>query len=632
MTTLLTGTRIQATIGLIHDRIEPIYWAPFFDAGNIVRATWFYKESMLPVETDVANMLEVGYLKLQPWSTTWREKVRTAVETGASVEEKLVHSLWPDDLMTGKAPASTTEDTSQIDDYLSGFAEQAVNRVGDRDELGTMAFGKASYGRDGQRRSYLKAKVLYADQQDAYVLDGNADPFRRSRYTPTQRIRYGFNTGVHVVRGFDRAKWIEKNTDDKDSKLLLAEIQKPLAGKQVNIEVDEEPDKPAVTDLVLAIHGIGQKFSMSSDEWHFTHAMNSFRRAVDKESKVPEIRALTRKNFQLAVIPVNWRTDLVLDGIDKNETESDTQFSLEDITPYGAQPLRKMLSDIVLDVPFYLSENKAQMLSALVKEANRIYELWCKYNPDFNKEGRVHIIGHSLGSAMALDVLSNQPTSVANYQAEKNSKHFAFDTQNLYLCGSPVGLFLLLQKSVLRPRNDTHIAAHLQISDSTDEDTTPKQGTYGCVAVSNIYNVINPFDVIATHLNPAIDVAYAKALTPAYLPSTYSPWYSNKFLEAFNTTTIPTPNNHPEPVSFPTDMSSSNSAARSHAYALNDNGQIDYLMHDERGAIEPEPMKLLTAHSGYWTAKDFIRFIVLETGRPLGRESTYEIMRAVSRS
>jgi hypothetical protein len=54
--------RIQASVGPIHDRIEPIYWAPFFDIGNIVRATWFYKESMLPVETDVANMLEVGYL------------------------------------------------------------------------------------------------------------------------------------------------------------------------------------------------------------------------------------------------------------------------------------------------------------------------------------------------------------------------------------------------------------------------------------------------------------------------------------------------------------------------------------------------------------------------------------------
>jgi hypothetical protein len=204
---------------------------------------------------------------------------------------------------------------------------------------------------------------------------------------------------------------------------------------------------------------------MSSDEWHFTHAMNSFRSAIDKELEVPEIRALTRKDFQLAVLPVNWRTGLVLDGIDDTTKQSATQFFLQDITPDGALPLRKMISDIALDVPFYLSENKAQILSALVAEANRIYELWCKCNPDFKKVGRVHIMGHSLGSAMVLDVLSNQPTSVADYRTENDNKHFAFKTQNLYLCGSPVRLFLLLQKSVLRPRNDTPVAAYLHSSE-----------------------------------------------------------------------------------------------------------------------------------------------------------------------
>jgi hypothetical protein len=160
--------------------------------------------------------------------------------------------------MANKAPADTTEDTREIVDTRSEVAEQAINHVENRDKLAAAAFGKASYGRDGQMRSFLNAKVFYADQQDAYVLDANIHPSRRSQYTPVQQIRYGSKMGVHVVKGFDRAKWIQKNTDDKGSVFLLSETEKTLAGKQVMIKVDETPGKSAVTDLVLVIHGIGQ--------------------------------------------------------------------------------------------------------------------------------------------------------------------------------------------------------------------------------------------------------------------------------------------------------------------------------------------------------------------------------------
>jgi hypothetical protein len=40
-------------------KMEPIYWAPVGDIADVVRGTWFYKDTMLPVETPVANMLEV---------------------------------------------------------------------------------------------------------------------------------------------------------------------------------------------------------------------------------------------------------------------------------------------------------------------------------------------------------------------------------------------------------------------------------------------------------------------------------------------------------------------------------------------------------------------------------------------
>ena len=77
-------------------RMEPIYWSPVNDIADVVRGTWFYKDTMMPVEIEVANMLEVGYLDLKPWTQTWKDELNSAVEVGASGEMKIVHKLWPD--------------------------------------------------------------------------------------------------------------------------------------------------------------------------------------------------------------------------------------------------------------------------------------------------------------------------------------------------------------------------------------------------------------------------------------------------------------------------------------------------------------------------------------------------------
>lgn len=46
-------------------QMTPIYWTPVNDTADVLRGTWFYQDTMLPVETPVANMLEAGYLDLK---------------------------------------------------------------------------------------------------------------------------------------------------------------------------------------------------------------------------------------------------------------------------------------------------------------------------------------------------------------------------------------------------------------------------------------------------------------------------------------------------------------------------------------------------------------------------------------
>lgn len=166
----------------------------------------------------------------------------------------------------------------------------------------------------------------------------------------------------------------------------------------------------------------------------------------------PHVRA---DHGGIMVLPVNWRTTLSLADANSEtpstEIPGSNRFSLEEITPETIPAVRSLISDVMLDIPYYLSHHKPKMIRAAVTEANRIYRLWCKNNPGFQEHGRVHLIGHSLGSIMALDILSHQPTQVPRFNFDETDIHvdiFEFDTGNLFLCGSPAGLFLLLNKGL----------------------------------------------------------------------------------------------------------------------------------------------------------------------------------------
>ena len=54
---------------------------------------------------------------------------------------------------------------------------------------------------------------------------------------------------------------------------------------------------------------------------------------------------------------------------------------LKDITPESLPSVRGIVSDVMLDIPYYMSQHQGHMTGAMVKEANRIYHLWCQNNP-----------------------------------------------------------------------------------------------------------------------------------------------------------------------------------------------------------------------------------------------------------
>lgn len=296
----------------------------------------------------------------------------------------------------------------------------------------------------------------------------------------------------------------------------------------------------------------------------------------------------------------------------------------------------------MLDIPAYLSqEHNPKMTEACVKEANRIYRLWCANNPGFHSHGRVHLIAHSLGSVMAYDILSKQPTHVDRnlgnpsvLTSDLPTSHFIFDVSSLFTVGSPVGFFLLLRHAALLPRKGRQKPGSADIVSSTP-GVSGKQGQFGCLALDNIYNIVNGYDPIAYRVNAAFDAAYSASLKTAFLPSaTKSYRLPNPFARAQPEPSVdarpPVPR-LPSNVELETHDFTREEIAEERAYLLNDNGQVDWYMRYGGGPLEIQYLTMLGAHSSYWISRDFVRMIVTEVGRKPGREGTIPGMRAIKK-
>jgi pimeloyl-ACP methyl ester carboxylesterase len=421
-----------------------------------------------------------------------------------------------------------------------------------------------------------------------------------------------------------------------------------------------EPERPEITDLVFVVHGIGQKLSQRYEGYSFTHAITSLRQSINGDLRNPTIQKGLRDNFGgIAVLPINWRQGFnfgdggaLLPGHKLHSASSSKMFGLHDITPHSIPMVRSLISDVLLDIPFYMSSHKSQMTEAVVKEANRIYRLWCQNNPSFREKGRVHVIGHSLGSALCLDILSQQPTFVSPSNItdkQLTTKHFEFDTTNLFLVGSPVGFFLLLGSSKLLPRHGRKKPGSI-IDDEKTKDLTGNEGTYGCMAVDNLYNIMHYDDPIAYRVNAAVDVEHAASLKKAEVPSaTTASWWDTlqsitqsvpPLMPSFSTaTTKATPikvdtvesESPPPPSVEPYQDEEVLNDAELRFHLLNDNGQIDYFLKAAEGP-EIQYLNMLWAHGSYWSNLDFVRLLVMELGREPGREFALGAMRAVKKT
>ena len=115
-----------------------------------------------------------------------------------------------------------------------------------------------------------------------------------------------------------------------------------------------------------------------------------------------------------------------------------------------AQKLRHSAQPAVTDMLYYMApQSRPVILDSLVKALHGVAARFYRRNPAF--AGSVNVIGHSLGTVLMYDLLSNQP--VAGEPARPmTAPKLRLEVHDLVMTGSPLAVFLSLRGAYLCDR------------------------------------------------------------------------------------------------------------------------------------------------------------------------------------
>ncbi|XP_075700288.1 phospholipase DDHD1 isoform X4 [Rhinoderma darwinii] len=271
-------------------------------------------------------------------------------------------------------------------------------------------------------------------------------------------------------------------------------------------------DKPVDTShIVFVVHGIGQKMDQG-------RIIKNTAMMRETARKIEEKHFINQTSEHVEFLPVEWRSKLALDG--------DT---VDSITPDKVRGIRDMLNSSAMDIMYYTSPlYRDELVKGLQQELNRLYNLFCSRNPEFeDRGGKVSIVSHSLGCVITYDIMTGwNPVHVheqmdqdeepedqwINYEEQhllrelfltkqrlkeledrlhglKNSMSNApvlkFKVENFFCMGSPLAVFLALRG--IRPGNR-----------GTQEHILPRS------ICNRLFNVFHPADPVAYRLEPLI--------------------------------------------------------------------------------------------------------------------------------
>ncbi|KAM3507659.1 hypothetical protein MY11210_007056 [Beauveria gryllotalpidicola] len=558
----------------------PVYWlGPVYE---VRRGTWFFQDgsSLRPCEENLAAQLEEGYLKMRAWvepekrvefkqdsvcSTATGNGVPVAVavagSSGPEAEAKQVklksHRLFG----TYMNNTVTYEDSSTAwlvsDGVLSWVATSIYERFAGGGHMSGVklirGYSDQNKAKEKERSDKKQSPTDIDNQKAAAHIPRSADAAATSQtntaaeaLTGKAMLQRRLST---IIESEDRRIATSDNDVQKLNEEEMRHDYSTQSGELQNREIEH---------LVLVTHGIGQRLSLRTQSVNFIHDVNVLRKTLKGVyTNSPELRSMNIDegngpgNCRMQVLPVCWRHKLDFPRGRKRKTQTDETDvaeahdeeekypTLEEITIDGASFARTLISDLALDVLLYQSSYRGEIAQTVIEESNRIVNLFRQRNPNF--KGKIHLVGHSLGSAILFDILCHEnrqrrrdsKPNPLRFLPHRGSTRFEtndtldFDVEDFYCLGSPIGLFQMLKGRTIAARQSERNVSKVGLARAVDSESMNDgfiaDFSSDCAIsrpdAQQLYNIFYPSDPISYRLEPLVASCMA-SLKPHNLPYT----------------------------------------------------------------------------------------------------------------
>ncbi|KAM6996284.1 triacylglycerol hydrolase DDHD2 [Passerculus sandwichensis] len=248
------------------------------------------------------------------------------------------------------------------------------------------------YKGDKDNKFIPYSEAFSEELEEAYMIAVTLGEWKKKLESPNREVIILHNPKLmvhyHPVASSD--DWVSTPTEQGRPRTVKRGVE--------NIAVEIPNGEPTQIDhLVFVVHGIGPACDIRFRS--IVQCVNDFRNVSlsmlqSHFRKAQEQQQVGRVEF----LPVNWHSSLHSTGVDVD---------LERITLPSINRLRHFINDTILDVFFYNSSTYCQtIVDTVASEMNRLHRLFLQRNPRFR--GGVSIAGHSLGSLILFDLLTNQ--------------------------------------------------------------------------------------------------------------------------------------------------------------------------------------------------------------------------------
>eukprot|EP00939_MAST-03C_sp_MAST-3C-sp1_P002084 g2084.t1 len=354
--------------------------------------------------------------------------------------------------------------------------------------------------------------------------------------------------------------------------------------------------RPRPIHVCFVVHGIGEEFCKQTSMGDIVDSAHVLRRGFADSLK--RIRPdLYEKGDYIEVLPINWSSSL--HSLPRFREIMDQVSLKRQGIPKFRDAGRFLFSDALI---YENPEIKRIIFKSVVRRMNRAYALVreihnCSHLP-------VSIVGHSLGSIISFDVLTQQLPR-CSLATEKSSKtkgddqgtngpvscpQLDFEPDNFFAFGSPIGFYLTVRGHAIGREWRLPTCPHMM----------------------NLFHAKDPF---AHRVEPLVDLSLGET-EPARVPTSdgFMPIHYRarevyeQFLSTYSAIYRAARRSNKPTVQSTTELSAPK--RRRTLYGnLNGGRRVDYVVVESAAQAAVGYLAALTSHGSYWANRDTAMFL-----------------------